>query len=213
MRHQRGEARRKKARAIQCPFPCPFALRCRRAGRGIGSARYGARSPSGASPRRLPERANAPAQPRPRFPRAGGRGRYPRRHSRLSEAPRTPVIMPAGTIPGPPGSGVTNPARGNRISLRYQDRLSSNVPSVSETGRGYGDRRRKVKGFRVVPMRRGFLSSASLLKECVSRLIRWLTKLNLPLAARGGGNAMVLKVGHAYRYYSRESCNLSLYSY
>ena len=42
------------------------------------------------------------------------RRRYPRRHSRLSGAPRTPIVMPEGTMPGPPGSGVTNPARGNR---------------------------------------------------------------------------------------------------
>jgi len=42
------------------------------------------------------------------------RRRYPRRHSRLSGAPRTPIVMPEGTMPGPPGSGVTNPARRNR---------------------------------------------------------------------------------------------------
>jgi len=32
------------------------------------------------------------------------RRRYPRRHSRLSGAPRTPIVMPEGTMPGPPGS-------------------------------------------------------------------------------------------------------------
>src|SRR5580692_5992938 len=31
-----------------------------------------------------------------------------------SDAPRTPVIVPAGPMPGPPGSGVTKPARRNR---------------------------------------------------------------------------------------------------
>ena len=55
-----------------------------------------ARSPFGAPLRRLPERANAPAQPRPRFTRTRGCGRYPHRHSRLSKAPCTPVLMPAG---------------------------------------------------------------------------------------------------------------------
>jgi hypothetical protein len=29
--------------------------------------------------------------------------------SRLSEAPRAPVIMPAGSMPGPPGSGSDEP--------------------------------------------------------------------------------------------------------
>jgi hypothetical protein len=53
-------------------------------------------------------------RPRPRFTRTRGRGRYPRLQSRLSGAPRSPVVMPAGTMPGPPGSGVTSPARGNR---------------------------------------------------------------------------------------------------
>jgi hypothetical protein len=62
----------------------------------------------------LSQRANAATQSRPRFARAGGRRRYPRRHSRLSKAPCTPVVMPEGTMPGPPGSGVTSPARRNR---------------------------------------------------------------------------------------------------
>ena len=55
-----------------------------------------ARSPFGAPLRRLPERANAPTQPRPRFTRTRGCGRYPHRHSRLSKAPCAPVVMPAG---------------------------------------------------------------------------------------------------------------------
>jgi hypothetical protein len=42
------------------------------------------------------------------------RGRYPRRQSRLSGAPRAPVVVPAGTKPGPPENGVTSPVRRNR---------------------------------------------------------------------------------------------------
>ena len=42
------------------------------------------------------------------------RERYPRRRSRLSGPPRAPVVLPAGSMPKPPGSGVTSPARGNR---------------------------------------------------------------------------------------------------
>jgi hypothetical protein len=87
---------------------------CHLRARGRGSASSGMRSPSGASPRRLSRRPNARTQPRPRFTRAGGRRCYPRRQSRLSGAPRAPVVMPAGTMPGPPGSGVTSPARRNR---------------------------------------------------------------------------------------------------
>ena len=80
------------------------------------------RSPLGAPPRFLSQRPNALTQPRPRFTRTGGRGRYPHHQSRLSEAPRAPVVLPAGTIPGPPGSGVTSPARRNRT--RPVSRLS-----------------------------------------------------------------------------------------
>ncbi len=53
---------------------------------------------------------------RPRFTRKGGRGRYPRRSPRLSQAPGAPVWpkMPAGTMPGPPECEVASLARGNR---------------------------------------------------------------------------------------------------
>jgi hypothetical protein len=58
------------------------------------------------------------------------RGRYPRHHRRLSGAPRAPVVVPEGTMPRPPGSEVTNPARRNRA--RPTDRLSPvDVPSMS----------------------------------------------------------------------------------
>ena len=92
-----------------------------------------ARSPFGALLRRLPERANAPAQPRPRFTRTGGRGRYPHRHSRLSKAPCTPVVMPAGTLPRPPGSEVTSFARRNR-TRSASGIVSRSVPHDSMSG-------------------------------------------------------------------------------
>jgi hypothetical protein len=52
--------------------------------------------------------------PGPRFARRRGRRRYRRRRSRLSGAPRTPVVMPEGTMPEPPENGVTSSARRNR---------------------------------------------------------------------------------------------------
>ena len=113
-----------RARANKCAQFAP--LICLRS-----SGRYGARSPSGASRRRLSQRANAATQPRPCFARPRGCGRYPRRQSRLSQAPGAPVVLPAGTIPEPPGSGVTSPARRNRT--RSIQRLSPvDVPEVSE---------------------------------------------------------------------------------
>ena len=101
---------------------------------GRGSDPNGDRSPSGAPLRRLPRRANARTQPRPRFTRNTMRRRYLRLESRLSEAPRAPVVMPEGTMPGLPGSGVTIPARRNRT--RPVNWLSPvDVPDVSETAR------------------------------------------------------------------------------
>ena len=55
---------------------------CHLRARGRGSALIAARSPIGASPRRLSRRPNARNQPRPRFTRAGGRRRYPCRQSK-----------------------------------------------------------------------------------------------------------------------------------
>ncbi len=98
---------------------------------GRGGASSGMRSPSGAPPRLLSQRPNASTQPRPRFPRSRGCGRYPHHQSRLSKAPCAPVIMPAGTMPGPPGSGVTSPARRNRSRSAIRC-VSRSRPSVSE---------------------------------------------------------------------------------
>jgi hypothetical protein len=63
-----------------------------------------ARSPSGAPPRS--RRGFTPGSIQAALHAIATRGRYPRRQPRLSEAPRAPVVMPAGSIPGPPGSGL-----------------------------------------------------------------------------------------------------------
>jgi hypothetical protein len=113
-------------------------------GRGRGSDPNGDRSPSGAPLRRLPRRANARTQPRPRFTRNTMRRRYLRLESRLSEAPRAPVIVPGGTMPKPPGSGVTSPARGNRTrSINWLSPVD--VPDVSETARLWSSRRQSQR--------------------------------------------------------------------
>ncbi len=111
---KKREAKRRKAHANHCRASQHGSAPCKQ-GRIVGThLLFGARSPSGAPRRRLPRRANARTQSRPRFTRAGGCRRYPHHRSRLSEAPRAPVLMPEGTMPEPPGSGVTSPARRNR---------------------------------------------------------------------------------------------------
>jgi|HubBroStandDraft_5_1064220.scaffolds.fasta_scaffold191725_2 hypothetical protein len=73
-------------------------------------------------------------------------------------------------MPGPPGSGVTSPARRNRT--RSIQRLSPvDVPEVSEMGRGYCHRGGKVKGFRFMPMKRDFSGSVFLLTAQSAHLI------------------------------------------
>jgi hypothetical protein len=113
-----GRAASTSVAAHRCPGAAarPYLLLPRLRGR----VREGARPPSGASPRLSPKRASACAQPRPRFTRTSGCGRYPHHQSRLSEAPRTPVIMPAGTMPGPPGSGSHSSARGHRTRSDFR---------------------------------------------------------------------------------------------
>ena len=118
----------------------------------------GDRSPSGAPLRRLPRRANARTQPRPRFTRNTMRRRYLRLESRLSEAPRAPVVMPEGSIPKPPGSGVTSPARRNRTrSINWLSPVD--VPDVSETARLWSSRRQSQR-FWNCPCESGRLGAA-----------------------------------------------------
>ena len=80
--------------------------------------------------------ANAATRPRPRLTRPGGRGRYPRHRSRLSQAPGSPVVMPAGTMPEPPGSGVCRSARRNRSRSAFRSTLAKGVPHDSMSGIG-----------------------------------------------------------------------------
>ena len=99
----------------------------------VGEGREGARSPFGAPPRRLPRRANAKTQSRPRFARTRGCRRYPHHRSRLSQAPGTPVVVPEGhsslhfrklrtVMPGPPENGLRiRPQEPH--SLHLQDRI------------------------------------------------------------------------------------------
>ena len=59
---------------------------------------------------------------RPRFARRKCEGVTFAFASRLSQAPGSPVVMPAGTMPGPPGSGLRDRPREPR-SLQLQDRI------------------------------------------------------------------------------------------
>jgi len=62
----------------------------------------------------LAAQINATAQPRPRFARLSGRRRYLRHKPRLQRCTSRAGRYAGGSMPGPPGSGVTSPARRNR---------------------------------------------------------------------------------------------------
>jgi len=81
-----------------------------------------ARAPPGAPPRHLPRKSMPWLSPgRVSWDlRKSGITRHPL--SQSSEAPRRPVVMRPTRCPGPPGSAVTSPARGNRT--RPVSRLS-----------------------------------------------------------------------------------------
>ena len=127
---RKREAERRKAHAIHCPpryssIPSPLAGE----GQGGGSeARNRARSPSGAPPRtRKAGRNQRKLSPGPCFPRPDRAGVTRRAPVPVKRAPRGPVLLPAERCPGPPGCGVTSPARGHRGSLRFKDRLEKAI--------------------------------------------------------------------------------------
>ena len=112
------EAERRQARILEtapagAAAPSVSSAFARKIRRGLASRR---------STAALATQINAMAQSRPCFLGRAASGRYPPPLSQSSEAPRGPVVMPADSIPGPPGSGVTSPARRNRT--RPIDRLS-----------------------------------------------------------------------------------------
>ena len=91
---KRGEAERRQTQNQ------PPRFRARR-------ALSGARTPVGVPPRLLHRRTNATAQPQAALPGTRLRnGRYPSPPVPVQRASRRPVIVPAGRLPGPPGSGL-----------------------------------------------------------------------------------------------------------
>jgi hypothetical protein len=126
-------SRRREAERRQAHLHCPrhTVRRCRLSVRRRGRGSSGSRSPLGAPPRHLPRKVMPWLSPGRVSWDVRNRGRYPRPLSQSSEAPRRPVVMPADPMPGPPGSGVTSPARRNRT--RPINRLSPvDDPSIGE---------------------------------------------------------------------------------
>src|ERR1700689_4155884 len=63
-----------------------------------------------------------------------------------SDAPRAPVVLPAGMMPEPPGCGVYRSARGRRTRSALREYPPRKRPFKSEIGCGYCHRGGEVKG-------------------------------------------------------------------
>ena len=100
------------------------------------------------------------------------RRRYPRRHSRLSGAPRAPVINVGGDDARTARERGDKPRPQEPHSLRVQVCLEA-TPLTSEIGRGYCHCCGKVKGFEFAPMKKGVSRSVLLPKARAARLILW----------------------------------------
>ena len=102
-----------------------------------------ARSPLGAPLAVLAAQINATAQPRPRFARTGGYRCYPHHRSRLQRCTSRTGHNAGRSMPKPPGSGVTKPARRNRT--RSVSRPSPVTSLCERVHMMTFERQRKVK--------------------------------------------------------------------
>src|SRR3984885_295281 len=118
--------------------------RKRRAGRATEKAAYAAlrlraRSPAGIPLTVLTKGTFVPrAQHRARLPEDRAKAAACRtRRLGCSDAPRAPVLMPAGMMPEPPGCGVYLSARGRRTRSAVREYPPQRRPLMSEIGCGY----------------------------------------------------------------------------
>jgi hypothetical protein len=147
-RHKMKEADRRQAHCSRSD--CSWRTRTqRRTGRAAEKAACAAlplraRSPAGVPPRLFPRGVWSLGAIRARL-----RGSFANAADMTaglaptsSGAPRTPVIVPAGMMPGPPGSRLMRPARGLRTrphppgitrTASFTGRDSSHYVSISET--------------------------------------------------------------------------------
>ena len=141
------EAKRRKARTT-----------CRTNGCGASSAED-ARLPAlhrGACPGGLPPET----QSRPRFTRRSAKALPSPGSPRLSEAPRVSVVVPRGSMPGPPGGESDEPPpAGTAPAPSVASPVD--VPHNERDGRLYSNRGGDVKAFLFVQTNREVARSAS----------------------------------------------------
>ena len=110
----------------------------------------------------------------PGFPKTARKlRRAARTVSGHSDAPRAPVVMPAGMMPEPPGCGVYLSARGRRTRSAFREYPPGRRPLMSEIGCGYCRCGGEVKRVEISPNKQGSSLDASFLKACSTRMILW----------------------------------------
>jgi hypothetical protein len=130
---------------------CPRASGVRDAPRSkaaCAALRLRARSPAGVPPRFSPRGLSSRRfSVGPGFPRRNVKlRRAATRHLGHSDAPRAPVVVPAGMMPEPPGCGVYLSARGCRTRSAIREYPPGWRPLTSEIGGVYCSRLCQVKG-------------------------------------------------------------------
>src|SRR5580658_1281158 len=90
-----------------------------------------------------------------------------------SDAPRAPVVMPAGMMPEPPGCGVYLSTRGCRTRSAIRKYPPKRRPLMSEIDCRYYQRRGEVKRRRIFFDESGRLHGACLLRRHSTPMILW----------------------------------------
>ena len=117
---QEKEAERRQTQGCACPHASGVRDAPRRKA-ACAALRLRARSPAGVPPRLSPAGLSSPGLSiGPGFPRRNVKlRRAATRHLGHSDAPRAPVVVPAGMMPEPPGCGVYLSVRGRRTRSAF----------------------------------------------------------------------------------------------
>jgi hypothetical protein len=135
-------------------------------------------SPAGLSSRRL--------SIGPGFPKAARKlRRAARTVSGHSDAPRTPVVVPAGMMPEPPGCGPYLSARGRRTRSAVREYPPGRRPLKSEISRRYCHRRGEVKRVAFSLMNYGASRRAAFSERRSTPMILWWRPNNSSPRLRG----------------------------
>jgi hypothetical protein len=168
---------------------CLMPARKRRAGRAtekgglrrppLAGALACRRSTCGSRQRDFRPEGSASGQASREATRRSGHSRK-RRLFGHSDAPRAPVVMPAGMMPEPPGCGVYRSARGRRTRSACREYPPRRRPLKSEIGCGYCHSSGEVKRRRILFDESEPIKARVLPEGRGTPMIRWCPVSSLP---------------------------------